>query len=90
MLLCSASQLFLFNMLSTPHMPFVVSSNCSLTATMVHCHISTELKELALSMSLQGLHDSEIHEYTGINVWSIKSVTIQVRIRGDVVLVTHR
>ena len=59
-------------MLSTPCMPFVVSSNSSLTATMVCHHISTELKELALSMSLQGLCDSEIHEYTGISVQLIK------------------
>jgi hypothetical protein len=39
---------------------------------MVHRHISTELKELAVSMSLQGLRASEIQEYTGISVWSIK------------------
>jgi len=34
---------------------------------MVCHHISDELKEMALSMSLQGLHDSDIHEYTGIS-----------------------
>jgi hypothetical protein len=34
---------------------------------MVHCHISKDLKEMALSMSLQGLGDSEIREYTGIS-----------------------
>ena len=36
------------------------------------CHISDELKEMALSMSLQGLHDSDICEYTGISEWSLK------------------
>ena len=34
--------------------------------------ISKELKEMALSMSLQGIRDSEIHEYTGISVRSLK------------------
>src|SRR6266702_7038812 len=32
---------------------------------MVCRHISDELKEMALSMSLQSLRDSDIHEYTG-------------------------
>jgi len=39
---------------------------------MVHCHISDELKEMALSMSLQGLHDSDVREYTGISELSLK------------------
>ncbi len=33
---------------------------------------SNDLKELALSMSLQGLHDSEIHQFTGISVRLLK------------------
>jgi hypothetical protein len=33
--------------------------------------ISDELKELAVSMSLQGLLASEIHEYTGMSVRSM-------------------
>jgi len=39
---------------------------------MVCCYISDKLKEMALSMSLQGLHDSDIREYTGISEWSLK------------------
>ncbi len=39
---------------------------------MVHHHISDELKEMALSMSLQGLHDLDICEYTGISEQSLK------------------
>jgi transposase len=52
---------------------------------MVRRHISTELKELALSMSLQGLRDSEIHEYTGISVRSIKRFRSLHRRTGNVV-----
>ncbi|KAH9020567.1 hypothetical protein EDB85DRAFT_2152985 [Lactarius pseudohatsudake] len=33
---------------------------------------SKDVKDLALSMSLQGLRDSEIHEITGISVRSLK------------------
>ena len=32
---------------------------------MVRCHISDDIKELALSISLQGITDSEIPELTG-------------------------
>jgi transposase len=39
---------------------------------MVHRHISDDLKEMALSMSLQGLRDAEIREYTGISERSLK------------------
>jgi hypothetical protein len=39
---------------------------------MVGHHISDELKEMALSMSLQGLTDSEVHEFTGISIHSLK------------------
>ena len=39
---------------------------------MVHCHISDKLKEMALSMSLQGLSGAEVREYTGISEWSLK------------------
>jgi hypothetical protein len=39
---------------------------------MVGRHISDELKEMALSMSLQGLRNLEVHEYTGISVHSLK------------------
>ena len=41
---------------------------------MVCHHIPNNLKEMALSMSLQGLQDSEIQEYTGISVQSIKQL----------------
>src|SRR6266702_3156895 len=41
-------------------------------STMVRHHISDELKEMALSMSLQSLHDSDIREYTGISERSLK------------------
>ena len=33
---------------------------------------SDDLKELALSMSLQGLRDSEIHQFTGISIRLLK------------------
>ncbi len=39
---------------------------------MVRRHISDELKEMALSMSLQGLHDLDIREFTGISERSLK------------------
>ena len=39
---------------------------------MVCHHISDDLKEMALSMSLQGLSDSVIHEYTRISEHSLK------------------
>ena len=42
------------------------------TSLMVHRHISDDLKEMALSMSLQGLSDSVIHGYTRISEYSLK------------------
>jgi hypothetical protein len=51
---------------------------------MVGRHISDELKEMALSMSLQGLRDSEVHEYTGISVRSLKRLRSTHRITGEV------
>ena len=51
---------------------------------MVGRYISKELKEMALSMSLQGIHDSEIHEYTGISVRSIKRLRSTFRQIGEV------
>jgi transposase len=39
---------------------------------MVGRRISDEVRQMALSMSLQGIPDSEVHEYTGISVRSIK------------------
>ena len=41
---------------------------------MVGCHISDELKQMALSMSLQGLPDSKVHKFMGISVWSLKQL----------------
>ena len=41
---------------------------------MVGRHISNELKEMALAMSLQGLTDSEVHAFTGISVRSLKQL----------------
>ena len=51
---------------------------------MVGCYISDELKEMALSMSLQGLQDSEVHEYTGISMRSIKRLRSTYRKIGQV------
>ena len=39
---------------------------------MVRRHISDDLKEMALSMSLQGLSDLDIRKYTGISERSLK------------------
>jgi len=39
---------------------------------MVRRHISDELKEMALSMSLQGLCDSDVRKYTGISELLLK------------------
>ena len=39
---------------------------------MVRRYISDELKEMALSMSFQGLPDSEVYELMGISIWSLK------------------
>ena len=43
-----------------------------LVSSMVGHRIPDEVKQMALSMSLQGIPDSEVHEYTGISVRSIK------------------
>ena len=45
------------------------------TLLMMVCrHISVKVKELALSLSLQGLSNSEIHEYTRISIRTIQRV----------------
>jgi transposase len=49
---------------------------------MVGCHISDDLKQMALSMSLQGLRDSDIHEYMGISVRSLKRLRSTFRETG--------
>ena len=51
---------------------------------MVRRHISDDLKEMALSMSLQGLSDSEIREYTGISEQSLKRLRSTYRAIGAV------
>jgi transposase len=51
---------------------------------MVGRHISDELKEMALSMSLQGLTDSEVHEFTGISIRSLKRLRSTHRRTGAV------
>ncbi len=51
---------------------------------MVGRHISDELKQMALSMSLQGLPDSEVHEFTGISVRSLKQLRSTHRETGGV------
>jgi transposase len=51
---------------------------------MVRRHISKDLKEMALSMSLQGLGDSEIREYTGISERSLKRLRRTHRETGTV------
>ena len=54
---------------------------------MVRRHISDDLKEMALSMSLQGLSDSEIREYTGISERSLKRLRSTYRANG---VVSHK
>src|SRR6266702_6120946 len=56
----------------SPVSPFFSPSTLSLI--MVGCHISDELKQMALSMSLQGLPDSKVHKFMGISVWSLKQL----------------
>ena len=51
---------------------------------MVGRHISDELKDMALSMSLQGLTDAEVHECTGISVRSLKRLRSTHRRTGKV------
>lgn len=57
----------------------------SKASTMVRRHISTELKETALSMSLQGISDAEIREITGISERSLKRLRSTHRRTGGVV-----
>ena len=51
---------------------------------MVCHHISNDLKEMALLMSLQGLSNSEIREYTGISEQSLKRLRSTYRTIGVV------
>ena len=51
---------------------------------MVCRHISDDLKEMALSMSLQGLSDADIREYTGISEHSLKRLRSSYRATGAV------
>ena len=51
---------------------------------MVHHHISNESKELALSMSLQGIGDNEICKLTGISKCSVKWLQHTYRNTGAV------
>ena len=44
---------------------------------MVCRHISDEVKEMVLSMSLQGLCDSKICELTGVSEHSIKWLSVR-------------
>ena len=45
--------------------------SCNTPSKMVHC-ISAELKEAAITMSLQGSSDTQICQYTGISKWSLE------------------
>ncbi|KAH8980709.1 hypothetical protein EDB86DRAFT_3087701 [Lactarius hatsudake] len=49
---------------------------------MVRRYISDELKEMALSMSLQGLTDPEIRDFTGISERSLKRLRSTYRDTG--------
>ena len=51
---------------------------------MVGHRISNELKEMALSMSLQGLCDSEIQEFTGKSVCSLECLQSTYHQNGEV------
>ena len=51
---------------------------------MVRRHISKESKELALSMSLQGICDAEIRKLTGISERSVKRLRRTYRETGAV------
>ena len=51
---------------------------------MVRRHISNESKELALSMSLQGIGDIEIRKLTGISERSVKRLRHTYRNTGAV------
>ena len=51
---------------------------------MVRRHISDELKEMALSMSFQGLSDPEIRDFTGISERSLSRMRSTYRDTGAV------
>ena len=51
---------------------------------MVHRHVSDEVKEMALAMSLQGLQDSEVCKFTGISVRCIRHARSTYRQTGAV------
>ena len=51
---------------------------------MVCRHISSDLKEMALSTSLQGLRDLDVHKFTGICVHSLMWLCSTFRRTGDV------
>jgi transposase len=63
----------------SPPYPFDLSP-----PSMVGRRISDEVRQMALSMSLQGIPDSEVHEYTGISVRSIKRLRSAHRRAGEV------
>ena len=56
----------------------------TLPAKMVCRHISSDLKEMALSMALQGLRDLDVHEFTGICVHLLMWLCSTFRRTGDV------
>jgi hypothetical protein len=56
---------------------------------MIHRHISDELKEVALSMSFQGLSDSDIRKFTGISERSIKPLRNTFHQTGGIRSVSH-
>jgi hypothetical protein len=63
--------------LSTPHLPSLTWAEHTFQCPpfhvlMVRRHISDDSKEMALSMSLQGISDSKIRELTGISERSLK------------------
>ena len=51
---------------------------------MVGRRFSDDLKEMALSMSLQGIPDSELREYTGISVRSLKRLQSDYHRNGEI------
>ena len=51
---------------------------------MVGRHISDEIKEMVLSMSLQGISDSDIRQFTGVSERSLKQLRSRHRKTGAV------
>ena len=78
---CFAYRVLLPSQLPSCHSPL---PSISPTSLMVRRHISNDLKEMALSMSLQGLSDSDIREYTGISERSLKRLRSTYRATGTV------